>query len=154
MNATIHVIHGPNLNLLGKREINIYGKETLQDIEIKLNTLLSDSQPSDKNLSLKFFQSNHEGEIIDYIHKIFLNKDALGVIANLGAYSHTSIAIYDAFLCLVEANVTLVEVHISNIYKRETFRHHSYISKIANAVITGLGTYGYEAALNYIKTLA
>ncbi|MDO6682185.1 MULTISPECIES: type II 3-dehydroquinate dehydratase [unclassified Oceanobacter] len=139
MNKTIYVLNGPNLNLLGKREPEIYGNETLQDVENKMR-----QRGAGLGLTIKFFQSNHEGEIIDRIHEA--RDQAQGIIINPAAYTHTSVAILDA-LNTFEAAV--VEVHISNVHKREAFRHHSYVSLRADAVIAGMGTLGYQVALEY-----
>ncbi|MCV2875884.1 type II 3-dehydroquinate dehydratase [Rhodobacteraceae bacterium XHP0102] len=142
MARMIYVLNGPNLNLLGKREPHIYGHETLADVERRCKALL----PEGYDLALR--QSNHEGEIIDWIHEA--REAACGIVINPGAYTHTSIAIYDA-LCAYEGPV--IEVHISNVHKREAFRHHSYVSARAEAVIAGLGLEGYEAATRRILTL-
>ncbi|CAA3706951.1 3-dehydroquinate dehydratase [Candidatus Portiera aleyrodidarum] len=136
----IFLINGPNLNFLGQRQTNIYGFNTLTDIE----TFLIKKA---KNLKVKLecYHSNYEGHIIDIIHRAYNNCNS--IIINAGAYSHTSITILDALNIF---NGTIIEVHISNIYNRETFRHKSFISKRANAVISGLGVYGYISALNYL----
>jgi 3-dehydroquinate dehydratase-2 len=126
--------------LLGNREPELYGKSSLRNIEKTMLEIIKG-----KNINILFFQSNSEGEIIDFIHKEGINRDYL--IANLGAYTHTSIAIRDAILGI---GIKTIEVHISNIYKRESFRHHSYISDIAIGVISGFGMYSYVLALNYI----
>lgn len=135
----ILVINGPNLNLLGTREPHIYGAETLSDIEQHL-------AQTGKTLGLEIqcFQSNHEGAIVDRIHQARGNVDR--IIINAGAYTHTSVAIRDA---LAGVGIPFIEVHISNVHARETFRHHSYLSDLAVGVIVGLGTYGYEAALRF-----
>lgn len=133
----ICILNGPNLNLLGKRQPEIYGRETLDDVKAQCLTL---SQNLD--FDLDFFQSNHEGEIVDRIHAA--RGEAAGIIINPGAFSHTSIAILDA-LNAFEGHV--LEVHITNIHKRETFRHHSYISLRADGVLAGFGTQGYRLAL-------
>ena len=141
--AKILVIHGPNLNLLGTREQNIYGNLTLGELNDELNQ-------SGKNLdlNLEFFQSNHEGEIVDQIQK----SDADGFLINPAAFTHTSVAIRDAFLAV---NKPVVEVHLSNVFSREEFRHQSYISGIAVGVITGFGkesyVWGLEALKNHLK---
>jgi 3-dehydroquinate dehydratase-2 len=136
-NPTILVLNGPNLNLLGLREPAIYGHETLSDIE---EACLEHA--AELALTVDFRQSNHEGQLVDWIHEARQNAD--GIIINAGAYSHTSIAILDA---LKAAGLPVMEVHLSNIYTREEFRHHSYISKVARGVICGLGGQGYELAL-------
>jgi len=132
----ILVINGPNLNMLGKREKGIYGDMTLDDINAKI------VERSDGRCVLEFFQSNHEGEIIDMIQKT----DADGIIINAGAYTHTSVAIRDA---LLSVSKEFVEVHLSNVYKREDFRHKSYLSDVAKGVIAGFGEKSYLLALDY-----
>jgi 3-dehydroquinate dehydratase-2 len=139
MQRLIYVINGPNLNLLGKRQPQIYGTETLDDVNDKM---CSKVQTSD--LELEFFQSNHEGVIIDLIHQA--REQTVGIIINPGAFSHTSIAILDA---LNTFENPVIEVHISNIHKRESFRHHSWVSSRAEGVIAGLGTLGYLLALDH-----
>ena len=133
----ILVLNGPNLNLLGTREPHIYGADTLADVETSCRALdLAD---------LDFRQSNHEGVLIDWIQEARGHFDA--IVINPGAFSHTSVAILDA-LNAFESRV--VEVHVSNIHRREAFRHHSYVSARADAVIAGLGVEGYRAALRYL----
>ena len=140
----IHILNGPNLNLLGEREPDIYGSSTLKDIE---ETLLEFSNKND--IEIVFKQTNHEGELIELIHEA--GKIGNGVIINPAGYSHTSIALYDALLSL---HIPIIEVHISNIYKREKFRHSSYVSMAANSVISGLGIDGYIVALeSMVKNL-
>ena len=140
----IHILNGPNLNLLGEREPDIYGSSSLKDIE---ETLLEFSNKND--IEIVFKQTNHEGELIELIHEA--GKIGDGVIINPAGYSHTSIALYDALLSL---HIPIIEVHISNIYKREKFRHSSYVSMAANSVISGLGIDGYIIALeNMVKNL-
>jgi len=128
------------LNLLGSREPNIYGNTGLEELNQQL-VLIAEQ----KNLELSFFQSNHEGEIIDRLHSAIGKYDAL--IINPGAFTHYSYAIADALLAI---KLPIVEVHISNIYKREAFRHHSVIANVATGQISGLGLYGYFAAVNYL----
>lgn len=137
----IIVIHGPNLNMLGKREPAIYGSTTLDDINAELV-----KRASEKGIELETFQSNHEGAIADRIQAAY--KNVSGVIINPAAYTHTSVAIRDALLLL---DVPIVEVHISNIHKRESFRHHSYIADIATGQIAGLGVEGYYLALEALS---
>jgi 3-dehydroquinate dehydratase II len=133
------VLHGPNLNLLGERQPEIYGYETLDDINNRLY-----EKAAINGWDLKCLQSNHEGELIDAIHAA--RRDGTGLIViNPAAYTHTSVAILDA-LNAFEGKV--IEVHLSNIHKRESFRHHSYISLRADAVIAGLGSKGYSLALD------
>jgi 3-dehydroquinate dehydratase-2 len=134
--AHILVLNGPNLNLLGLREPGIYGSQTLADIEARLAGLAGDHR-------LSCFQSNAEHELIDRIHTAFRGAVDF-VIINPGAYTHTSIAIRDAFLA---TKIPFIEVHLSNVYAREPFRKHSYLSDIARGVILGLGAVGYELAL-------
>ena len=137
----ILVLNGPNLNLLGTREPEIYGTETLHDIENRLTTLALES-----SIDIDFFQSNSEDGLIDRLHKA-KNDSVDYVIINPGAFTHTSVALRDAFL---GTNIPFIEVHISNIYSREDFRKKSFLSDISTGLITGLGTAGYEFALSSI----
>ena len=139
----IHIFNGPNLNLLGQRQPEIYGRETLEDVRDACAQL-----GARLGVEVEFFQSNHEGVIVDQIHAA--RQEADGIIINPGAYSHTSVAILDA-LNAFEGPV--IEVHISNIHKREAFRHHSFVSARADGVICGLGTEGYQAALRHLAQL-
>ena len=134
----IHIINGPNLNLLGTREPDIYGTTTLADIEA-----MCDTRAKSHGMSAKCFQSNDEGELVTIIQQA--RESAAGLIINVGAYSHTSVAILDA---LQAVKAPIMEVHLSNIFAREEFRHHSYISGIAAGVICGLGAQGYEIAID------
>tara|TARA_Y100000590_G_scaffold132646_2_gene151548 strand:+ start:940 stop:1383 length:444 start_codon:yes stop_codon:yes gene_type:complete len=136
----IYILNGPNLNLLGEREPEIYGAISLKDIE---SSLIEIANENDTEISIH--QSNHEGELIDLVHEA--SKKADGIIINPAGYTHTSIALYDA---LLTSEVPIIEVHISNIYKREEFRHNSYVSKSAEGVISGLGIDGYKFALQFI----
>ncbi|QWE10777.1 type II 3-dehydroquinate dehydratase [Polynucleobacter sp. es-EL-1] len=137
-NTSILVIQGPNLNLLGTREPEVYGKTTLEDIHAKLGTI---AKANDVQLST--FQSNHEGELIDRVQKA--KQDGIDfIIINPGAFTHTSVALRDA---LAGVAIPFTEVHLSNIHQREEFRKHSYLSDIATGVICGLGAIGYELAL-------
>lgn len=140
MNKKILIIHGPNLNLLGKREPEIYGFETLAEINKECTKL-----GNTLNLKLDFFQSNFEGAIIEHLHKVFENKVDM-IIINPAALTHTSIALRDALLAI---STPFIEVHLSNIFARESFRHNSFISDKAIAVISGLGSFGYTTALNF-----
>lgn len=137
MPSSILLVNGPNLNTLGMREPHIYGHETLADIEARC-------QKTAKSLGLvlECFQSNHEGKIIDKIQEAVKNHQ--GIIINGGAFTHTSIAIMDALLLM---KGPVIEVHISNLFKRESFRHESYITKAARGMICGLGSIGYLLAL-------
>ena len=134
------VINGPNLNLLGTREPAVYGSETLADI---VNHLVTVGQTL--NINVSHVQNNTEGELVNAIHAARGLVDA--IIINAGAYTHTSVALRDA---LAGVDIPFVEVHISNVHKREAFRHHSYLSDSAVGVIVGLGSYGYEAALRFL----
>ncbi|KAI0466609.1 catabolic 3-dehydroquinase [Xylaria cf. heliscus] len=140
MSRTILLINGPNLNLLGTREPHIYGSTTLADVVSQ-----AEAQASDLGVSLQSFQSNHEGAIVDRIQEARGgNVDA--IIINPGAFTHTSVAIRDALLAV---DIPFVELHVSNVHAREPFRHHSYLQDKAVAVICGLGTYGYTAAVGF-----
>ena len=140
MSSTILVIHGPNLNLLGKREPEVYGYLTLEDINKKLI-----AQAQNSSLSLDTFQSNWEGAIVDRIHQA--QQDGVQfMIINPAALTHTSVAVRDALLGVA---IPFIEVHLSNVHAREAFRHHSYLSDKAVGVICGLGAQGYAAALDY-----
>ncbi len=136
----IHILNGPNLNLLGQREPALYGHETLADVAAACTDF-----GAELGLDVVFAQSNHEGEIVTQIHAA--RNSAQGVIINAGAYTHTSVAILDA-LHAFEGPV--IEVHITNIHRRESFRHHSYISQRADAMIAGCGTQGYLLALRHM----
>ncbi|HEX4855211.1 MAG TPA: type II 3-dehydroquinate dehydratase [Limnobacter sp.] len=135
------LINGPNLNLLGSREPEIYGHMTLTDIEKALkNIAFTDG------FELLTFQSNHEGALIDRVHKA-KTEDVQGIVINPGGYTHTSVALRDA---LAGVAIPFVEVHLSNVHKRESFRHHSYFSDQAEGVICGLGWQGYVYALKHL----
>jgi len=141
MTSTILVIHGPNLNLLGKREPEVYGYLTLEDINQQLT-----AQAKKATLQLDTFQSNWEGAIVDRIHQA--QQDGVQyIIINPAALTHTSVAVRDA---LLGVSIPFIEVHLSNVHAREAFRHHSYLSDKAIGVICGLGAKGYAAALDYI----
>ena len=131
------LLNGPNLNMLGKREVSIYGTTTLKDIEEQVQKVAIENDSS-----VDCFQSNHEGELIDRIHEA--NGLYNGIIFNPGAFTHYSYAIRDA---LASITVPTIEVHISNVHKREEFRHHSVISPVTEGQIVGMGIYGYELAL-------
>ncbi|RPF91296.1 MAG: type II 3-dehydroquinate dehydratase [Rhizobiales bacterium TMED168] len=144
MKKLIYILNGPNLNLLGEREPEIYGSSSIDDIKN-----LTEEFVKSKSVEIIFKQSNHEGELIELIHDA--RKKSHGLIINPAGYTHTSVAIYDALLSL---NVPIIEVHISNIYKREKFRHSSYVSMAADSVISGFGIDGYIFALeSIIKTI-
>jgi 3-dehydroquinate dehydratase-2 len=133
------IINGPNLNLLGRREPEIYGEDTFEDFMIHLKGKFVDD-----DVALEYFQSNHEGFLLDKLHEVGFDYD--GIILNAGALTHTSIAIADAISAI---KTPVVEVHISNVHKREVFRHHSYVSPVAEGVIVGFGLRGYELAVQY-----
>ena len=141
MNKII-ILNGPNLNLLGEREKNQYGNSSLENIEKKCNDYASINE-----IKLSFFQSNIEGEIVDQIQNSRTNQD--GLIINAGGYTHTSVAIHDALKIL---KIPIIELHISNIYNREEFRHKSLISNVAKGVICGFGINGYLMSLDAMKT--
>ncbi|MDB5728895.1 MAG: aroQ [Noviherbaspirillum sp.] len=136
----ILLLHGPNLNLLGTREPEVYGRTTLADIE-----QAAIQQASAAKVKLSSFQSNHEGALIDRIH-LARNESVDAIIINPGGLTHTSIALRDA---LAGVAIPFIEVHISNVYQREAFRHHSYLSGIARGVICGLGVDGYRVAIDH-----
>lgn len=138
--AAVFVLNGPNLNLLGTREPATYGTVTLADIEARLR-----KQAGDLGVELVFRQSNHEGDLVDWIHEA--GAKGAGVILNAGAYTHTSIALHDA---IRGAGPVTIEIHLSNVFAREAFRHHSTISPVAKGVICGFGPASYELALQAI----
>lgn len=133
----VHVINGPNLNLLGSREPEIYGAATLGDIEAKLREICKT-----KGVDLVFRQSNSEGDLVDWIQEA--GRASAPVILNAGALTHTSIALHDA---IKGSQARVIEVHLSNVHSRESFRHHSYISPVARGVIAGFGPFSYQLAL-------
>ncbi len=143
MTPLIYVLNGPNLNLLGKRQPHIYGHETLADVEADCRKLAAGL-----GLDMRFHQSNREYEIIDWVHEA--RETASGIVINPAAFTHTSVAILDA---LNTFDHPIIEVHISNVHKREEFRHHSYVSAIASGVIAGFGTQGYQLAIQRLATL-
>jgi 3-dehydroquinate dehydratase-2 len=134
----IQIINGPNLNLLGKREPTVYGSQTFEAYYEELKTLFPDTQ-------LEYFQSNSEGALIDKIHEVGFTFD--GIVINAGAYTHTSIAIADA---IRSVTVPVIEVHISNVFKREEYRHHSYLSEACKGCIVGFGMDSYRLAVDSI----
>ena len=143
MPKLVYILNGPNLNLLGKRQPHIYGSETLADVERDCAALAADL-----GVEIRFLQSNAEGQIIDWIHAA--REEAVGIVINPAAYTHTSVAILDA---LNAFDGPVIEVHISNVHKRESFRHHSYVSLRADGVIAGCGTEGYRLALRRVVSL-
>lgn len=136
----ILIINGPNLNLLGVREPGIYGNDSMESY---LETLRSQYP----NYSIEYFQSNHEGEIIDMLHKVGFDESLAGIVLNAGAYTHTSLAIADAISAI---NVPVIEVHISNVHSREEVRHHSMISSVCRGVIAGFGMNSYRLGIEAI----
>ncbi len=134
------LVNGPNLNLLGTRHPEVYGSTTLAEIEAKVAAVAAES-----GLQVRSVQSNHEGELIDAIHAA--RADCAGIVINPAAYSHTSVAIADA---LRSVGLPVAEVHLSNIHAREEFRHHSYVSAVADMVVAGAGPLGYETAVRYL----
>ena len=143
MNPTVYVLNGPNLNLLGKRQPEIYGRETLADVEAECRRV-----GAELGLDTVFRQSNREYEIIDWIHEA--REAAKGIVINPAAFTHTSVAILDA---LHTFEGPILEVHISNVHKREPFRLHSYVSSVAAGVIAGFGTQGYALSLQRMARL-
>ena len=139
---TVLILNGPNLNLLGTREPQVYGSQTLADVQA-----LCERSCSANGFALDFRQSNHEGELVDALHeagRLHAKGKLAGVVLNAGAYTHTSVALHDA---IKGTGVTLIELHISNVFAREEFRHHSYISPVAKAVMCGFGVNGYALAV-------
>lgn len=143
MSKPIYILNGPNLNLLGKREPEVYGHATLSDVEAECAKVAGEF-----NLSIVMLQSNHEGELVDWIQQA--RNEAAGIIINPAAFSHTSVAILDA---LNTYDGAVIEVHISNIHKREEFRHHSFVSARADGVIAGCGVEGYALAVRHMASL-
>lgn len=138
MTPTVFVLNGPNLNLLGLREPDVYGSDTLNDIEDRVKT-----RAKQLGLSIDFRQTNLEGQLVDWIQEA--RTKAKGIIINPAAYTHTSVALHDA---LKAVGVPTIEVHLSNTHAREEFRHHSYVSPVAHGIVVGFGAYGYELALD------
>ncbi|GGF30480.1 3-dehydroquinate dehydratase 2 [Aliidongia dinghuensis] len=143
MSRIVYVLNGPNLNLLGKRQPHIYGHETLADVEAECRRTAAELR-----LELEFRQSNAEYQLIDWIHEA--RERAGGIVINPAAFTHTSVAILDA---LNACEFPIIEVHISNVHRREPFRHHSYVSLVASGVIAGFGTQGYPLALQRLARL-
>jgi len=142
--ATIYVLNGPNLNLLGTREPEVYGRATLADVEA-----LCRARARAHGFDVAFHHSNHEGDIVDWLHEARA-RGAAGVVLNPAGYTHTSVAILDA---VIASELPVIEVHISNIHAREPFRRHSYISKAAKAVVCGFGIEGYGLAIDGLAKL-
>lgn len=134
----ILIINGPNLNLLGQREPGIYGNQSMEEY---LNVL----RQRTRNYEIEYFQSNHEGDIIDKLHQVGFDSNYVGIVLNAGAYTHTSLAIADAISAI---KVPVIEVHISNVHAREQVRHHSMISAVCRGVIAGFGMNSYNLAIN------
>jgi 3-dehydroquinate dehydratase II len=143
MPKPVTILNGPNLNLLGQRQPEVYGRDTLEDVAEACASLAEDL-----GLTIRWLQSNHEGQLVDWIQEA--RHKASAIIINPGAYSHTSIAILDA---LNAFDGTVIEVHISNIHRREAFRHHSFVSQRADGVIAGCGTEGYRLALRRVASV-
>ena len=147
--ASVLVLNGPNLNLLGTRKPEVYGTTTLADVE-KLCT----DAAAKLGLDVDFKQSNHEGQLIDWIHETgaaVKAGESIGAVFNPGAFTHTSVALHDA---IEGASLPLIECHISNVHKREEFRHHSFISPVASGIIVGFGVHGYVLAINGLHQLS
>ncbi len=147
VSRSVLILNGPNLNLLGQREPEIYGRTTLDDIRAA-----STARASGHGLTADFRQTNDEGELVSWVQSVRTQgaAGAAGIIINAAAYTHTSVAILDALLA---CGVPVIEVHLSNIFKREEFRHHSFISRAATGVICGFGAQGYELAIDAMATL-
>lgn len=143
IDASILVLNGPNLNMLGVREPQIYGSTTIDELEAACH-----ERAEQLGLTVDFRQSNHEGELVSWIQQARTEND--GIVINAGAYTHTSVAIMDA---LILSELPVVEVHLSNIFKREPIRHHSHISPVAAGMICGFGPHGYLLALDAIATI-
>lgn len=146
---TVFVLNGPNLNLLGTREPQVYGSQTLADVE-----KLCQQACAQHGFALEFRQSNHEGVLVDWLHeagRLHAAGTLAGVVFNAGAYTHTSVALHDA---IKGTGITLIELHISNVHAREAFRHHSYLSPAAKAVMAGFGVQGYALAIAGLAAMA
>lgn len=144
MSDTILILNGPNLNLLGTREPEIYGTTTLSDIEANCR-----AHAAQVEVGIDFRQSNVEGELVTWVQEA--DSAAIGIIINAAAYTHTSVALHDA---LKATGLPIVELHLSNVYKRESFRHKSFISSVADGVICGFGAHGYVLAIDAVKQIA
>jgi 3-dehydroquinate dehydratase-2 len=143
MVTRVFVLNGPNLNMLGRREPGVYGNDTLASIEASVHKLAPEL-----GLEVEFRQTNHEGQLVDWIQEAF--ERAKGIVLNPGAYTHTSIAIHDAIRA---AGVPVIELHLSNVFAREPFRHHSYVSPVAAGVMCGFGAKGYLLALRALADI-
>ncbi len=143
MSKTVYVLNGPNLNLLGVREPAVYGSETLADVQAAC-----EAAAAGLGLAVRFAQSNHEGQLIDWVHEA--RTAAAGIVINPGGLTHTSVSLMDA---LSASELPVIEVHLSNIHRRESFRHLSYVSRVAVGVICGLGPHGYVLALEAMARL-
>ena len=143
---TVYVLNGPNLNLLGGREPAVYGTATLADVE-----RLCRDTAAELGLALDFRQTNAEGELVDWIQEAGAAADGIGAVLNPAAYGHTSVALQDA---IVGSGLAVVEVHISNVHKREPFRHHSYVSAVAAGIVVGFGVAGYPLAIRGLAGLS
>ena len=146
---SILIMNGPNLNLLGTRKPEVYGSTTLADVED-----LCRQEAAKLGLDVVCHQSNHEGQLIDWIHEAGAEVAAgscIGAVINPGAFTHTSVALHDA---IEGANLPVIEVHISNVHRREEFRHHSFVSPVARGIVVGFGVYGYVLAINGLHRLA
>jgi len=147
--TSVLVLNGPNLNLLGARKPAVYGRTSLDDVDLMCRT-----EADRLGLELVFRQSNHEGQLIDWIHEFGREVKAgnsIGAVFNPGAYTHTSVALHDA---IEGAELPVIECHISNVHKREEFRHHSYISPVAHGIVIGFGVQGYVVAINGLHQLS
>jgi 3-dehydroquinate dehydratase II len=147
--TSVLVLNGPNLNLLGTRKPEVYGSTTLADVE-----KMCREEAQKLGLDLEFKQSNHEGQLIDWIHECgaaVKAGESIGVVYNPGAHTHTSVALHDA---IEGASVPVIECHISNVHKREEFRHHSFISPVASGIVVGFGVYGYVLAIQGLYQLS
>ncbi|MEU4222946.1 type II 3-dehydroquinate dehydratase [Nonomuraea sp. NPDC026600] len=147
--TSVYVLNGPNLNLLGTRKPEVYGTTTLADVEEMCR-----EEAAGLGLDLRFHQSNHEGQLIDWIHEAGAEVKAgrcVGAVFNPGAYTHTSVALHDA---IEGVELPVIELHISNVHAREPFRHHSYISPVARSIVVGFGVYGYVLALRGLHHVA
>jgi 3-dehydroquinate dehydratase II len=141
--TTIYILNGPNLNLLGTREPEIYGHDTLASVEAACR-----AKAKALGFDMEFRQTNIEGELVNHIHDA--RGKAAGIVINAGAYTHTSVALHDAIKAV---GIPTIEVHLSNVYKRESFRHHSFISPVAHGVICGFGPTSYELALEGLSSI-